>query len=120
MPVSAVSVMAFAQLAPAASEIGGNVNASLPELYSHSEAAKTFGAKAKAVLVFPGIRKAAFIVGARYGYGTLRKGARTVGYYRTGAASYGVPGWRKEIWLGLFFMTDTPICYDATTMMQPL
>ncbi len=41
----------------------------------------------KAVLVFPDIKKAAFIVGAQYGYGALRKGARTVGYYRTGAAS---------------------------------
>lgn len=44
------------------------------------------GVSPKAVLVFPDIKKAAFIVGAQYGYGALRKGARTVGYYRTGAA----------------------------------
>jgi lipid-binding SYLF domain-containing protein len=68
---SALSVVAFAQLAPSASEIDRNVNASLPELYSHNEAAKQLGAKAKAILVFPDIKKAAFIVGAQYGYGAL-------------------------------------------------
>ena len=79
---SALSVMAFAQLAPRASEIDLNVTAALRELYSHNEGAKALRAKAKAVLVFPDIKKAAFIVGAQYGYGALRKGARTAGYYR--------------------------------------
>jgi len=46
----------------------------LRELYSYNEAAKALGAKAKAVLVFPDIKKAAFIVGAQYGFGALRRG----------------------------------------------
>ena len=45
---SALSVMAFAQLAPSASEIDQNVNAALRNLYSRNEKAKTLGAKAKA------------------------------------------------------------------------
>ena len=102
---------ALAQLAPSASEIDRNVNASLPELYSHNEAAKQLGAKAKAILVFPDIKKAAFIVGAQYGYGPLRKGSRTVGYYRTGAASYGFQAGVKKFGYALFFMTESSLQY---------
>ena len=65
---SALSVVAFAQLAPSASEIDQSVAAALLELYAHNEAAKVLGTKAKAVLVFPDIKKAAFIVGAQYGF----------------------------------------------------
>jgi len=108
---SALSVVAFAQLAPSASEIDRNVNASLPELYSHNDAAKALRAKAKAILVFPDIKKAAFIVGAQYGYGALRKGSRTVGYYRTGAASYGFQAGVKKFGYALFFMTDSALAY---------
>jgi lipid-binding SYLF domain-containing protein len=108
---SALSVMAFAQLAPSRLEIDQNVTAALRELYSHNEAAKTLGAKAEAVLVFPDIKKAAFIVGAQYGYGALRKGARTVGYYRTGAASYGFQAGVKKFGYALFFMTDSALTY---------
>jgi lipid-binding SYLF domain-containing protein len=103
--------MAFAQLAPAASEIDGSVTAALRNLYSHNEAAVKLRAKSEAVLVFPEIKKAAFIVGAQYGYGALRKGDRTVGYYRTGAASYGLQAGVKQFGYALFFMTDSALAY---------
>jgi lipid-binding SYLF domain-containing protein len=61
-----------------ASEIDRSVTTVLDELYSHNEAAKALGAKAKAVLVVPDVRKAAFIVDAQYGYWALRGGAKTV------------------------------------------
>ena len=64
---SALSLTASSQLAPSSSEIDRDVTAALRELYSHNQAAKALGAKAKAVLVFPDIKKAAFIVGAEYG-----------------------------------------------------
>jgi len=111
---SALRVTVFAQvpsLAPKASEIDRNVTASLAELYSHNDAAKTLGEKAKAVLIFPSIKKAAFIIGAQYGYGALRKGSKTVGYYRTGAASYGFQAGVKEFGYALFFMTDSALTY---------
>jgi lipid-binding SYLF domain-containing protein len=68
-------------LAPTAAEINRDVNTALNQLYEHNEAARALGAKAKAVLVFPSIKKAAFIVGAQYGYGALRRGRKTVGYF---------------------------------------
>ena len=105
---------AFAQgslLAPSASEIDGKVTAALKELYSQNEAARALGAKAKAVLVFPDIRKGAFIVGAQYGYGALRRGSHTAAYYRTSAASYGFQGGVKKFAYALFFMTDSAVDY---------
>jgi lipid-binding SYLF domain-containing protein len=97
--------------APSASEIDGKVTAALNELYSQNEAAKALGAKAKAILVFPDIRKGAFIVGAQYGYGALRKGSQTAAYYRTSAASYGFQGGVKKFAYALFFMTDSAVDY---------
>jgi lipid-binding SYLF domain-containing protein len=108
---SVLGATALAQLAPRRSEIDRNATAALRDLYSHNEAAKALGAKAKAVLVFPDIKKAAFIVGAQYGYGALRRGDRTIGYYRTGAASYGLQAGVKKYGYALFFMTDSALSY---------
>src|SRR5579864_2867325 len=108
-----LSAVVFAQpsLAPTAAEIDQGVSAALRDLYAHNDAARALGAKAKAVLVFPDIKKGAFIVGAQWGYGALRKGARTVGYYRTAAASYGFQAGVKKFGYALFFMTDSALTY---------
>jgi lipid-binding SYLF domain-containing protein len=98
-------------LAPKASEIDRNVTAALNQLYAENDAARDLGTKAKAVLVFPEIRKGAFIVGAQYGYGALRKGSDTVAYYPTGAASYGFQAGVKQFGYALFFMTDSALEY---------
>lgn len=98
-------------MAPKAAEIDRNVTAALTELYAENEAAKDLGTKAKAILVFPEIRKGAFIVGAQYGYGALRRGTDTAGYYRTGAASYGFQAGVKKFGYALFFMTDSALAY---------
>jgi hypothetical protein len=47
----------MAPLAPSASEIASASRASLNKLYQENEAARALGARAKAVLVFPNIRK---------------------------------------------------------------
>lgn len=100
-----------APLAPSAPEIDRSVTAALNQLYSHNEAAKELGEKAKAVLVFPEIRKAAFLVGVQYGFGALRHGQQTLGYYRTGAASYGFQAGVKQFGYALFFMSDSALAY---------
>ena len=84
-----IAIFAQGPLPPTASEIDQSVTAASRDLYGQNEAARSLGAKAKAVLIFPDIKKAAFIVGAQYGYGALRRGRKTVGYYGTSAASYG-------------------------------
>jgi lipid-binding SYLF domain-containing protein len=120
-PVSALVAIALvlfmginlqaAALSPTASEINRNVSAALNQLYSQNEGARALGAKAQAVLVFPDIKKGAFIVGAQYGYGALRRGGRTIGYYRTSAASYGFQAGVKKFGYALFFMTPSALAY---------
>src|SRR6185436_6868819 len=63
--------------------------AALTNLYKNNPGAKSLGAKAVAVLVFPSIVKGGFIVAGLYGDGALRKRGKTVAYYRSLAASYG-------------------------------
>ena len=68
-------------------------------------------AKSKAVLIFPKIYKAGFMFGAQYGEGAMRKKGKTVGYYNTVAASYGLQAGAQ--WFGyiLFFLTDHAVKY---------
>jgi lipid-binding SYLF domain-containing protein len=98
-------------LAPSAADVDRNVSAALRNLYSQNEAAQALGARAKAILVFPDIKKGAFLIGAQYGYGALRQRARTVGYYRTAAASYGFQAGVKKFGYALFFMTNSALAY---------
>ena len=100
-----------AQLAPSASDIDQRVSSALNSLYANNPKAKELGAKAKGILVFPDIKKGAFLIGAQFGYGALRKGGRTVGYYRTGAASYGFQAGVKQFGYALFFMTNSALDY---------
>jgi lipid-binding SYLF domain-containing protein len=109
-----LAIAALAQvgpLAPSAADVDRNVSAALRNLYSQNEAAQALGARAKAILVFPDIKKGAFLIGAQYGYGALRQRARTVGYYRTAAASYGFQAGVKKFGYALFFMTNSALAY---------
>src|SRR5438067_4460078 len=73
--------------AASAKKIAGDASAALQQLYATTPAAKVLGSQAKAILVFPRILKAGFMVGAQGGNGALRKGGKTVAYYNTVAAS---------------------------------
>jgi lipid-binding SYLF domain-containing protein len=109
--VLAAAASAQSPLAPKAPQIDSNVTAALTQLYAENATARDLGTKAKAVLVFPEIKKGAFIVGAQFGYGSLRRGTDTVAYYRTGAASYGFQAGVKKFGYALFFMTDEALSY---------
>jgi len=91
--------------------IDKEVSAALKNLYAINPTAKTLGAKAKAVLVFPSVWKAGFIVGGQGGNGALRKGGKTVGYYNVAAASYGLQAGAQQFGYALFFMTDSALAY---------
>ena len=76
-----------AALAASAAEIDRGVSKTLKNLYAKNAAAKSLGANANGILVFPSIVKGGFVVGGQYGEGALREGGRTVGYYSSVAAS---------------------------------
>jgi len=98
-------------MAASAAEINRDAAAALQALYEGTPAAKEIGAKAKGILVFPSIIKAGFIVGGQYGEGALRKRDKTVGYYNTVAASYGLQAGAQSFGYALFFMTDSALKY---------
>jgi lipid-binding SYLF domain-containing protein len=98
-------------MAASAAEINRDAAAALKLLYDSEPAAKALGAKAKGILVFPSIIKAGFIVGGQYGEGALRKRDKTVAYYNTVAASYGLQAGAQSFGYALFFMTDSALKY---------
>jgi lipid-binding SYLF domain-containing protein len=109
-------VLAFAALtlmspnparAASAAEINRDANKALEQLYKKSGSAKALGEKAKAVLVFPSITKGGFMVGGQYGEGALMKEGKTIAYYNTVSASYGLQAGVQKYGYVLFFMTDS-------------
>ena len=97
--------------ADTAAEIDRDVDAALDKLYSREPAAKALAAEAKGILVFPGIVKGGLIIGAQYGEGALRVKGKTIGYYRTVAASYGLQAGVQKFGYALFLMTDSALTY---------
>jgi lipid-binding SYLF domain-containing protein len=114
--ITLVSVFAFAAgtvmlsnsaWAASAEEINLDAKSALKTLYAQSPAAKELGKKAKGILVFPGIIKGGFLVGGQFGEGALLKGGKTVAYYNTVQASYGLQAGLQKYRYALFFMTDS-------------
>ncbi len=106
-----VSAAARPGLAASASKISHAAHDALNQLYKKNEAAGILGKEAKAILVFPSIYKAGFIIGGQGGDGALFKGGRAVGYYRSVAASYGLQAGVQKFGYALFFMTDDALTY---------
>jgi len=98
-------------LAASAAEIDREARKGLQDLYAKNPKAKELGAKAKGILVFPGIYKAGFMFGAQYGEGALFKKGKTAGYYNTVGASYGFQAGAQKYGYALFFMTDAALKY---------
>ena len=94
-------------IAASASEINRSVDRALASLYASVPATRQLASRAKAVLVFPNIVKAGFLVGAQYGEGALRVRGKTVGYYNTVAASYGLQAGVQAFGYVLFFMSES-------------
>ena len=97
--------------AASAAGIDADVDAALMKLYEEQPVAKMLTEKAAAILVFPNMVKAGFIVGAQYGEGALRKKGKTVGYYNSVAASYGLQAGAQTFGYVLFLMTDSAVNY---------
>ena len=97
--------------AESAAGIDADVDAALMKLYAEQPVAKMLAKKAAAILVFPNIVKAGFVVGAQYGDGALRKKGKTVGYYNSVAASYGLQAGVQSFGYVLFFMTNSAVDY---------
>ncbi len=98
-------------MAASAAEIDREVDTALRQLYTSEPEAGALAAKAKAILVFPSVVKAGFLVGAQYDEGALRERGKTVGYYRMVAASYGLQAGVQSFGYAMLLMTDAAVSY---------
>jgi lipid-binding SYLF domain-containing protein len=87
-----------------AAEISKNAHAALGSLYTKVAGAKALGAKAHAILVFPKVTKAGLGIGGQSGQGALIKSGKTVAYYRTTGASFGLQAGAQTYGYAMFFM----------------
>lgn len=85
--------------------------AALQRLIAGNTAARLLNEKAVAVLVFPKIVKVGFVLGGAYGEGALRQGGRTLSYYNSAAASYGLQAGAQWFGYAMFFMNAAALQY---------
>jgi hypothetical protein len=109
--VTMITLTARVALAASASEIDHNATVALRTLYAKTPGAKDLATQAKGILVFPNIVKGGFIIAGQYGDGALRKAGKTVGYYRSIAASYGLQAGVQSFGYVLLFMDDESLTY---------
>ncbi len=83
---------------------------SLKQLFDSTPKAKDLQFRAKAVVVFPSIFKAGFLVAAQGGKGVMfTPDGKIVGYYRARAISYGMQAGAQAFSEAMFLMTDSAI-----------
>jgi len=83
--------------------------AALHQLIAQNPAARKISQNALAVLVFPNVVKAGFIIGGQGGDGTLFVHGRATGRYRTAAASYGLQAGVQRFGYALFLMNQKAV-----------
>ena len=103
--------LATSSQAATAKEINRESRAALRQLYSTTPAARQLQDSAVAVLVFPSIVKAGFVVGAQHGDGALLSHDKVKGYYSTTAGSFGLQAGAQKFGYALFFMTNNDLAY---------
>jgi lipid-binding SYLF domain-containing protein len=97
--------------AATAKEIDTNTRQALAKLYRNNATAESIGKQAKAVLIFPNIVKGGFIIGGSYGEGAMLSGDKTLGYYSSASASWGLQAGAQSYGYALFLMNDKAIQY---------
>ncbi len=97
--------------AASANALNADAETALNKLYESNSVAKMIADHSSAVLVFPNILKAGFVVGAQYGEGVLMRKGQAIGYYNIVAGSYGLQAGAQSFGYALFLMTDSAIEY---------
>jgi lipid-binding SYLF domain-containing protein len=87
----------------------------LQQLVAQNPAAAKAKSKAIAVLVFPDVVKAGFILGAQEGQGILFLHGRPSGRYRTVAGSYGLQAGVQKYGYALFLMNQKAVDWVNNT-----
>ena len=110
-----IIVALFSSHAAVADDLVGKSRAALQQLVAQNPAAAKCKSNALAVLVFPKVVKAGFILGAQGGEGILFEGGRVTGRYRTVAGSYGLQAGVQEYGYALFLMNRNAVNWVNNT-----
>ncbi len=92
--------------AAAAQSLDKSAATALDALYKTSPAAKALGEKAKGILVFPDIKKAAVLVGGQTGKGVMFADGKAVAHYRADGVLVGLEAGAQSFAYALFFLSD--------------
>jgi lipid-binding SYLF domain-containing protein len=111
MLASAVGPIPQVAHAATAAELNADGQAALNRLYAHSDRARRYARDARAILVFPKIVKVGLVVGGQGGEGVLFVKGKPVGYYKIGAASFGLQAGGQSFSYALFLMNDKALNY---------
>lgn len=95
--------------------IAQEARGALKTLTGSNDSAARLAEEAKAVLVFPSVTKAGFMVGGYRGDGVLLKDDSVSGYYETTGASYGLQAGIQRYGYALFLMSDKAMKYIDET-----
>lgn len=105
---------AFGAAHAAGKDLDEKATAALNALYASAPAARALGEKAKAVIVFPEIYKAALLVGGQGGNGAMFQDGRIVRHYNIAGVALGLEGGAQTYSYALFLMTDEAVERLAT------
>jgi lipid-binding SYLF domain-containing protein len=97
--------------AATAAELNASGHAALQRLYAQSSRATRYARDARAILVFPKIVKAGFVIGGQGGEGVLLVRGTPTAYYKISALSYGLQAGGQSFSYALFFMNDKALAY---------
>jgi lipid-binding SYLF domain-containing protein len=97
--------------AATAAQLNAEGNAALHRLYAQSPRAVRYSRDAHAILVFPKIVKAGFMIGGQGGEGVLFVRGKPTAYYKIHAVSYGLQAGGQSFSYALFLMNDKALRY---------
>jgi len=90
-------------------DIDRQVDSAMAELLANTPGAREFVDAAQGVLVFPQVFTAGFLVGGSHGFGALRKGGTTAGYFSLAGGSVGLLAGAQTRTLFIFFLTPAAL-----------
>jgi lipid-binding SYLF domain-containing protein len=106
--ISVAAMILIATASPPAvagnAELDADALSAYKQLVASVPGAKAISKDAVAVLVFPSITKAGFMVGGQYGKGVLLKGGKPAGHFNTTGASFGLQIGAQKFGYAMFFM----------------
>ncbi len=98
-------------MAASAAALDADADAALQSLYASNPAAHTLAKHSKAILIFPKIAKAGFMIGGETGDGVLKIEGKPHEYFNSSAASIGLQAGVQTFSYVLFIITQSALDY---------